>query len=261
MTRIRPAELRDAPRLSVLSGQLGYAMSPDLAERRLARFLGAEAHQVLVAAADDGRVVGWIHVGIRDVLESSPRAEILGLIVDEAVRASGVGRALVLEAEAWALTQGLSEVVVRSNVARDLSHPFYERLGYDRTKTQHVYRKTLRAEALGRAERAAVSAFDARVRFDDLPWTAGAPGLREKAVERGGHRVRLVELSDGYAESDWCTKGHVGVVREGVLEVARGPAVARYETGDVFILAPGVDDRHRARARSARVVVLLVEDV
>jgi hypothetical protein len=32
---------------------------------------------------------------------------------------------------------------VRSNVARELSHPFYESLGYERAKTQHVYRKTL----------------------------------------------------------------------------------------------------------------------
>jgi hypothetical protein len=29
-------------------------------------------------------------------------------------------------------------------VVRAESHPFYERLGYLRTKTQHAYRKTLR---------------------------------------------------------------------------------------------------------------------
>ena len=31
-------------------------------------------------------------------------------------------------------------LVVRSNVARESSHPFYEALGYKREKTQHVYR-------------------------------------------------------------------------------------------------------------------------
>lgn len=56
---------------------------------------------------------------------------------------NGVGRALVASAEAWALGNGFSSIGVRSNVARVESHPFYERLGFARTKTQHVYSKTL----------------------------------------------------------------------------------------------------------------------
>jgi hypothetical protein len=50
---------------------------------------------------------------------------------------------LVAAAESWAARLGLSDVVVRSNVTRAESHPFYERLGYARTKTQHVYLKTV----------------------------------------------------------------------------------------------------------------------
>ncbi len=34
-------------------------------------------------------------------------------------------------------------MTVRSNAARELSHPFYEALGYARAKTQHVYVKSL----------------------------------------------------------------------------------------------------------------------
>jgi hypothetical protein len=34
-------------------------------------------------------------------------------------------------------------MAVRSNVTRTESHPFYERLGYARVKTQHAYRKRL----------------------------------------------------------------------------------------------------------------------
>jgi hypothetical protein len=34
-------------------------------------------------------------------------------------------------------------MTVRSNVVRAESHPFYERLGYVRSKTQHAYRKHL----------------------------------------------------------------------------------------------------------------------
>ena len=41
------------------------------------------------------------------------------------------------------LRRGLSSLTVRSNVVRELSHPFYESLGYSRRKTQHVYHKAL----------------------------------------------------------------------------------------------------------------------
>jgi hypothetical protein len=43
----------------------------------------------------------------------------------------------------WAAGRALDVITVRSNVARAESHPFYERLGYVRAKTQHAYRKHL----------------------------------------------------------------------------------------------------------------------
>ena len=50
---------------------------------------------------------------------------------------------LVRAAEDWARTLGVGEVFVRSNIVREQSHPFYESSGYERTKTQHVYRRRL----------------------------------------------------------------------------------------------------------------------
>ena len=38
---------------------------------------------------------------------------------------------------------GDSPIVVRSNVVRPESHPFYEKIGYERKKTQHVYARSL----------------------------------------------------------------------------------------------------------------------
>ena len=68
-------------------------------------------------------------------------------MVDLTYRGRGVGRRLVQAAEAWASARGLDQMAVRSNVGRAESHPFYERLGYVRAKTQHAYRKRLRALA------------------------------------------------------------------------------------------------------------------
>jgi len=61
---------------------------------------------------------------------------------------------------------------------------------------------------------------DARIDFGDVAWQAPAPGQRSKVVERGGKRLRLVEFAEGFAEDDWCTAGHAGVVLEGALTVA-----------------------------------------
>jgi GNAT superfamily N-acetyltransferase len=59
-------------------------------------------------------------------------------------RGHGMGRRLVDWIEQWAFERELKQVSVRSNVARTESHPFHERLGYARAKTQHAYRKRIR---------------------------------------------------------------------------------------------------------------------
>jgi GNAT superfamily N-acetyltransferase len=141
---IRSAAIDDVEVLALLSGELGYpATSTQLGGRLQSLLMREHDHAVFVATVEEA-IVGWIHVGLRRVLEVDDRAEILGLVVSSQVRQRGVGRALVAAAESWAAHVGLSEVVVRSNVARAESHPFYERLGYTRTKTQHVYLKIVR---------------------------------------------------------------------------------------------------------------------
>jgi GNAT superfamily N-acetyltransferase len=64
-------------------------------------------------------------------------------VVDEAHRSGGVGRALLGAAEAWAREHGCEVVTVRSRVARERAHRFYEREGYVRVKTSHVFSKPL----------------------------------------------------------------------------------------------------------------------
>jgi GNAT superfamily N-acetyltransferase len=140
---IRAARQADAPRLAELSGVLGYPASPEVFAVRLERVLAHSAEQVFVAETSPGLIAGWIHAAEQCLLETDPRCEILGLVVDASYRQLGVGRQLIAAAEAWARQRGLDEMSVRSNVLRAESHPFYERLGYTRVKTQHAYRKHL----------------------------------------------------------------------------------------------------------------------
>lgn len=142
MIEIRPMRVGDAPRLTGLLAQLGYPSELSAVTRRLAGLLNTATRRMLVAVpADDSRVDGYIGVERRLALEEDEHVEITGLVVDSATRQSGVGRALVMAAERWAVVQGLHVVVVRSNVVRLESHPFYESIGYQRTKTSHIYRK------------------------------------------------------------------------------------------------------------------------
>jgi GNAT superfamily N-acetyltransferase len=142
---IRPLTVEDAAWVAELSGQLGYPVPAAAVAARLARLV-PRSDQVLLAAVDaQGNVAGWIHGAEQDLVEAERRCEILGLVVDQQQRRGGVGRRLVAEVEAWAARRGLTEMSVRSNVARLESHPFYEGQGYRRVKTQQVYRKRIGA--------------------------------------------------------------------------------------------------------------------
>ncbi len=139
---IRPAGEADAGRVATLSGQLGYPASEEDVLHRLRAIGQRPDHAVFVAEAG-GRVVGWVHVYTVATVESPAHAEVGGLVVDEAHRGRGIGRALMERAEAWARDAGLSAVRLRSNVIRAEAHAFYERIGYAPVKTQRVFAKVL----------------------------------------------------------------------------------------------------------------------
>lgn len=142
MPRLRGARPEDAAEVARLAGELGYPVRVADMAARLAAILPSPRQRVTVAE-DDGRLLGWIAAERRLTLESGARVEIVGLVVDAAARGTGIGRALVEDAERWARGQGFDAIGVRSNVTREASHPFYERLGYQRRKTQHAYVKPL----------------------------------------------------------------------------------------------------------------------
>lgn len=142
MLHIRPASSADAGVIARLTTELGYPTSADEIKLRLDVLLARETHFIAVAEVLS-EVVGWVAVEHRLLLESGDRVEIIGLVVTESARRTGVGSALVRDAEEWARQRGHRVIGVRSNVERIEAHPFYDRLGYVRAKTQHAYRKDL----------------------------------------------------------------------------------------------------------------------
>jgi GNAT superfamily N-acetyltransferase len=137
----------DAAEIARLCNELGYEASETLIDKRLRALTQRPSHWVAVAQIGSGILAGWVCAERRLILESGEKVEISGLVVDSAHRRSGIGRLLVEAAEHWAAQNGLAALVVRSNVERVQSHAFYLNAGYTRSKTQHVYLKSMRTKS------------------------------------------------------------------------------------------------------------------
>jgi N-acetylglutamate synthase-like GNAT family acetyltransferase len=141
--KIRRARQADAPRITELSGQLGYPTTTREMAGRLKMALREENGACFLAETKEHGVVGWAHVSVTPLLEVERRAELNGLVVDEKIRSRGAGWSLLQAAEEWARKKGCKGISVRSNVLRERAHGFYEGHGYQHYKTQKAFRKKL----------------------------------------------------------------------------------------------------------------------
>jgi GNAT superfamily N-acetyltransferase len=129
---IRDALAPDARAIAVLLTQLGYPSDADDVEERLER-LRVVGDRVFVAELD-GEVVGLAHLQVTPAIERDRPAGKLGaLIVDEARRGRGIGRALVEAVEREARLRGCELVFLTTSERRDDAHAFYERVGFEQT--------------------------------------------------------------------------------------------------------------------------------
>ena len=136
---IVPSNAKEA---AALSSELGYPVSAEVMEARLHQLATLEDHAVYVAFLQ-GRVVGWIDIGVVYHLQSPPYGEIGGLIVSAQHQGRGIGRRLVQAAEQWIANRKLTKVLVRSQIAREAAHAFYLRQNFSRLKTQAVFTKSV----------------------------------------------------------------------------------------------------------------------
>ena len=125
----------------------GYSSNESQTGAWLEALLESPSHQIWVAISD-AAVVGWAVAERRISIGELFTTEITGLVVSTSAQRAGVGRLLVQAVEDWSRAKGLSRVVVRSNVSRSESHGFYPSIGFEHTKTTHVYVKDLDGSTL-----------------------------------------------------------------------------------------------------------------
>ena len=134
---IRDARPDDAEAIARLLGQLGYPADSAAVARRLTG-LGEDR---LLVAESDGTVAGLAQLHVSPSLEyDRPAAKLAALVVDEAFRRHGVGRALVDAMENEARTRGCELLYLTTAERRADAHAFYERLGLEYTGRRYAKR-------------------------------------------------------------------------------------------------------------------------
>jgi GNAT superfamily N-acetyltransferase len=129
--------------ISVYMRELGYhTFEVDVLER-LTYLVSSHLHEVLIARADEGQICGWVVVEERVSLECGFRAEITSLVGEQSSRRNGVGTLLVENAESWARAQGMTKLVIDSNINDNISPVFYKKLGFSLTQPFHHYEKSI----------------------------------------------------------------------------------------------------------------------
>lgn len=97
--------------------------------------------------------------------------------------------------------------------------------------------------------------------FKGIDWVAPSVGVRFKAIIKHNKKVRLVEFSEGFIESDWCRNGHVGYVLDGSFTIDFNGTLERYEKGDILFVPQGENDKHKViMEKNGWVQLLLIED-
>ncbi len=100
-----------------------------------------------------------------------------------------------------------------------------------------------------------------RIAFDEMPWKAAPSGARFKLHQEGARQLRLLKFGRDLNHPEWCTTGHIGYLLEGEMEVEFDSQVMTYRAGDGLYIPAGEEKRHRPRAISETVRLLLIEDV
>ena len=135
-TRARMGELADVLADCVAGGaSLGFMVPYGSADALpfwggVAASVG-EGATLLFAAEREGRIVGTVQVGIRQMPNQPHRADVKKLLVMESERGRGLARALMTAAEAEAARHGKT-LLVLDTATGSPAEAVYERLGWQR---------------------------------------------------------------------------------------------------------------------------------
>ena len=71
----------------------------------------------------------------------------------------------------------------------------------------------------------------------------------------------MLELDRDYVEPGWCTRGHVGCVPKGEIQITFTDHAETFREGDGVFIPPGEPGLHRGKVLTEMVRLIFVEDV
>ena len=101
---------------------------------------------VFVATRGDTGLCGMVEAQVRafaNGVDEAPCAFVEGWWVDEDVRRTGIGRALIAQVEEWARGRGFHELGSDAELHNSQSHRAHEALGFEERERVVCYRKLL----------------------------------------------------------------------------------------------------------------------
>jgi len=150
MTTVRAANVEDAGAWLTMRRTLWPEGSESEHREEIERYFADDTSsrpsEVLVAVDHEGRLVGFVELAIRPYAEgclTDRVAYLEGWFVEEARRATGVGRALVRAAEDWGRAQGCSEFGSDADPANEVSIAAHRAAGFSDAGLIRCFRKSL----------------------------------------------------------------------------------------------------------------------
>jgi GNAT superfamily N-acetyltransferase len=126
---IRQACVGDAPGVTALLRLLSCDVDTDSVRSRLERLTGSPADLILLAEFAD-HPVGLVGIHLAPLLHRDLSARITALIVRPEHRHRGIGGALLVAAESWAVSRGCTQIELNSGDHHEPAHAFYRHFGY-----------------------------------------------------------------------------------------------------------------------------------
>lgn len=100
-----------------------------------------------------------------------------------------------------------------------------------------------------------------KINFESMAWETPAVGVKFKAYEQNGRKLRLAEFTKEFVEPNWCLKGHIGYVLEGRMEINFDGNIVSFDSVDGIFIPAGEKHKHMAKVLTDSVRVILVEDI
>lgn len=96
------------------------------------------------------------------------------------------------------------------------------------------------------------------IKFENIEWDKPKMGVRQKIYSNGKTRLRLLQFSEDFIEEDWCIKGHVGFVLNGIMRIDFNGTIKRYKKGDGIWINQGDANKHKVMIEKGQHIELIL---